>query len=98
MKKKKSILDLIEEKILEEKTQIKLRAIWFFIKISVLFLLAYVFVKNIFLAILVTIFGLSIIYMTFFFFLDLWQDLIFFYNLLLFKYASNQIKKEEEEL
>jgi hypothetical protein len=95
MKKKKSIFDLIEEKILEEKTQIKLRAIGFFIKLSALVLFAYVFIKNIFLSIFAVIFGLFIVYSTFFFFLYLWQDIVFFTNLTSFFYAKRIWKDEK---
>jgi len=90
------LFEFLEQKIQEEKGRIILRGIWLFIKLSWLILIAYIFIKNLMLAILAVVIVLSLLYFTFFYLLSIWEDLVFFGRLITLKLAIRFEKKFEK--
>ncbi len=90
------MFEFLEQKIQEEKGRIILRGIWLFIKLSWLILIAYIFIKNLMLAILAVVIVLSLLYFTFFYLLSIWEDLVFFGRLITLKLAIRFEKKFEK--
>ena len=91
-----NLFEFLEQKIQEEKGRIILRGIWLFIKLSWLILIAYIFIKNLMLAILAVVIVLSLLYFTFFYLLSIWEDLVFFGRLITLKLAIRFEKKFEK--
>ena len=97
MKKKKNLFEFLEEKIKEGKGRIILRGVWLFIKLFWLVLIAYIFTKNLISAVFIVILGLFLLYFTFFYFLSVWEDLVFFWRLIALKFLIKFEKKFEEK-
>ena len=90
------MFEFLEQKIEEEKGRIILRGVWLFIKLFWLILIAYIFTRNLMLAILAVVVVLSLLYFTFFYLLSIWEDLVFFGHLITLKLAIRFEKKFEK--
>jgi len=90
------LFEFLEQKIKEEKGRIILRGVWLFIKLFWLILIAYIFTRNLMLAILAVVVVLSLLYFTFFYLLSIWEDLVFFGHLITLKLAIRFEKKFEK--
>jgi len=91
-----NLFEFLEQKIEEEKGRIILRGVWLFIKLFWLILIAYIFTRNLMLAILAVVVVLSLLYFTFFYLLSIWEDLVFFGHLITLKLAIRFEKKFEK--